>query len=57
MEPAVGGPTPLVAAYWRTNLILRQRAPLFRISKRAADRSTMAAPSRESVKVLEQPPE
>ncbi|GLX48861.1 hypothetical protein Shyhy01_18110 [Streptomyces hygroscopicus subsp. hygroscopicus] len=28
----------LVAAYWRTNLILRQLAPLFGISKSAADR-------------------
>ncbi|MFD8252945.1 transposase [Streptomyces werraensis] len=28
----------LVAAYWRTNLTLRQLAPLFRISKSAADR-------------------
>ncbi|MES4893346.1 transposase [Streptomyces sp. NPDC096012] len=29
---------PLVAAYWRTNLTLRQLAPLFGISKSAADR-------------------
>lgn len=28
----------LVAAYWRTNLTLRQRAPLFGVSKSAADR-------------------
>ena len=28
----------LVAAYWRTNLILRQLAPLFGVSKSAADR-------------------
>lgn len=28
----------LVAAYWRTNLTLRQLAPLFGISKSAADR-------------------
>jgi hypothetical protein len=28
----------LVAAYWRTNLTLRQLAPLFRASKSAADR-------------------
>ncbi len=28
----------LVAAYWRTNLTLRQLAPLFRVSKSAADR-------------------
>lgn len=29
---------PLVAAYWRTNLPLRQLAPLFGISKSSADR-------------------
>lgn len=29
----------LVAAYWRTNLTLRQLAPLFGISKSAADRT------------------
>ena len=28
----------LVAAYWRTNLTLRQLAPLFGVSKSAADR-------------------
>lgn len=28
----------LVTAYWRTNLTLRQLAPLFGISKSAADR-------------------
>ncbi|MFE1191240.1 transposase [Streptomyces olivaceoviridis] len=28
----------LVAAYWRTNLTLRQLAPLFRVSKSSADR-------------------
>jgi hypothetical protein len=28
----------LVAAYWRTNLTLRQLAPRFRVSKSAADR-------------------
>lgn len=28
----------LVAAYWRTNLTLRQIAPLFGVSKSAADR-------------------
>ncbi len=28
----------LVAAYWRTNLTLRQLAPLFRVSKSAANR-------------------
>ncbi|MGX1032656.1 hypothetical protein RKD38_007337 [Streptomyces ambofaciens] len=28
----------LVAAYWRTNLIMRQLAPLFRVSKSATDR-------------------
>lgn len=28
----------LVVAYWRTNLTLRQLAPLFRVSKSAADR-------------------
>jgi hypothetical protein len=28
----------LVATYWRTNLTLRQVAPLFRVSKSAADR-------------------
>ncbi|GAB7036058.1 hypothetical protein JCM4914_75190 [Streptomyces platensis subsp. malvinus] len=28
----------LVSAYWRTNLTLRQLAPLFRVSKSAADR-------------------
>jgi hypothetical protein len=28
----------LVAAYWRTNLTLRQPAPLFGVSKSAADR-------------------
>lgn len=38
MEPAVGGPGLLVAAYWRTNLPLRQLAPLFGISESAADR-------------------
>ncbi len=30
----------LVAAYWRTNLTLRQLAPLFGVSKSAADRIT-----------------
>lgn len=29
---------PLVAAYWRTNLTMRQLAPLFGVSKWAADR-------------------
>ena len=29
---------PLVAAYWRTNLTVRQLAPLFGVSKSAADR-------------------
>jgi hypothetical protein len=28
----------LVAAYWRTNLTMRQLAPLFGVSKSAADR-------------------
>lgn len=28
----------LIAAYWRTNLTLRQLAPLFGVSKSAADR-------------------
>ncbi|GAU71251.1 transposase [Streptomyces sp. NBRC 110611] len=31
----------LAAAYWRTNLTLRQLAPLFGISKSAADRITV----------------
>lgn len=35
---AVGGPGLLVAAYWRTNLTMRQLAPLFGVSKSAADR-------------------
>ncbi|WP_435246931.1 helix-turn-helix domain-containing protein, partial [Streptomyces sp. NRRL F-5630] len=30
--------TLLVAAYWRTNLTMRQLAPLFGVSKSAADR-------------------
>ncbi|MHC5699885.1 helix-turn-helix domain-containing protein [Streptomyces tirandamycinicus] len=30
----------LVAAYWRTNLTMRQLAPLFGVSKSAADRIT-----------------
>jgi hypothetical protein len=38
MELAAGGPVLLVAAYWRTNLTLRQLAPLFGISKSAAGR-------------------
>lgn len=33
----------LVAAYWRTNLTLRQLAPLFGISKSAADRSSITS--------------
>ena len=38
MEPAAGGPGLLVAVYWRTNLVLRQLAPLFGVSKSAAAR-------------------
>ncbi|MFJ9685099.1 transposase [Streptomyces bacillaris] len=34
----VGGRALLVAAYWRTNLTMRQLAPLFGVSKSAADR-------------------
>ena len=32
--------TPLIAAYWRTNLTSRQLAPLFSVFKSAADRIT-----------------
>jgi hypothetical protein len=48
----------LVAAYWRTNLTLRQLAPLFGVSKSAADRivdhlglvlSSVPPPSRHRV--------
>ena len=38
MGPAPGGPCPAGRGYWRTNLTLRQLAPLFGISKSAADR-------------------
>lgn len=38
MEPALGGSGAAVAAYWRTNLTRRQLAPLFGVSKSAADR-------------------
>jgi hypothetical protein len=37
MEPSAGGSGLLVAAYWRTNLTMRQLAPLFGASKSAAD--------------------
>jgi hypothetical protein len=33
----------LVAAYWRTNLTLRQLAPLFGVSKAAGGRATVLA--------------
>jgi hypothetical protein len=39
----------LVAAYWRTNLTLRQLAPLFGISKSAADRIIGLWPRRRTV--------
>lgn len=32
-----------MAAYWRTNVTMRQLAPLFRVSKSAADRITLWA--------------
>lgn len=38
VEPSAGGRALLVAAYWRTNLTMRQLAPLFGVSKSAADR-------------------
>jgi Helix-turn-helix of DDE superfamily endonuclease len=38
VEPAAGDRVLLVAEYWRTNLTLRQLAPLSGVSKSAADR-------------------
>lgn len=38
MEPAAGGWELLVAAYWRTNLTMRQLALRLGVSKSAADR-------------------
>ena len=38
MESAAGRQVLLVTAYWRTNLTLRQLAPLFSISKSTAGR-------------------
>jgi hypothetical protein len=38
VEPALEDRVLMVAAYWRTNLTLRQIAPLFEVSKSAADR-------------------
>lgn len=38
LEPSLEDQVLLVAAYWRTNLTLRQLAPLFGVSKSAADR-------------------
>lgn len=38
LGPAVPGPGHLVVTHWRTNLTMRQLAPLFDVSKSAADR-------------------
>jgi len=38
----------LVAAYWRTNLTLRQLAPLFGVSKSAADPQRRRRPPRHA---------
>lgn len=38
MEPAAGGPGVAGQGYWRTNLTLRQLAPLFGVSKSTAGR-------------------
>jgi Helix-turn-helix of DDE superfamily endonuclease len=37
-SPTLEDRVPLVAAYWRTNVTLRQLAPLFGVSKSAANR-------------------